>query len=154
MADPQRKRRVLTLCQRLQIIKAVEDNPTRTRTQIAIAFGVPLPTLSNILKGNNKYLEQATSGDVIITTKRAKTFQLGSGYMKINPLYVLTSGYPDIRKWILIFSYIRLSWYIYEKPDVRNTKIVPQALSYIRSLLITYDLYDTHALSDTRSISH
>ena len=78
MAEPKRKRRVLTLCQRLQIIKAVEDYPNKTRTQIAIDFGVPLPTLSNIVKEKKKYLAQATSGDVITTTKRARTSQLGS----------------------------------------------------------------------------
>ena len=56
MAEPKRKRRVLTLCQRLQIIKAVEDYPNKTRTQIAIDFGVPLPTLCNIVKDKQKYL--------------------------------------------------------------------------------------------------
>ena len=78
MAEPKRKRRVLTLCQRLQLIKAVEDYPNKTRTKFAIDFGVPLPTLSNIVKEKKKYLAQATSGDVITTTKWAKTSQLGS----------------------------------------------------------------------------
>ena len=45
MADPHRKakvtgkRRVLTLSERLKIIKAVEDSPHKSRTQMAIDLG-------------------------------------------------------------------------------------------------------------------
>ena len=78
MADPHRKHRVLTLCERLKFIKAVEDSPFKSRTQMAIHFGVSLPTLSNIMKNKNKYLAQARSGDVVTTSKRARGYQLAS----------------------------------------------------------------------------
>ncbi|KAL8559607.1 hypothetical protein ACOMHN_008318 [Nucella lapillus] len=76
MADPHRqakvtgKRRVLTLSERLRIIKAVEDSPHKSRTQMAIDLGVPLPTLSNIRKVKNKYFAQARSSDIVTTSKR------------------------------------------------------------------------------------
>ncbi|KAL8609904.1 hypothetical protein ACOMHN_016379 [Nucella lapillus] len=79
MADPHRqakvtgKRRVLTLYERLKIIKAVEDSPHKSRTQMAIDLGVPLPTLSNIMKVND-----ARSGDIVTTSKRARNSQLAS----------------------------------------------------------------------------
>ena len=79
MADPHRKakvtgkRRVLTLSERLKIIKAVEDSPHKSRTQMAIDLGVPPPTLSNIMKDKNKYLAQARSGDIVTSSKRARS---------------------------------------------------------------------------------
>ena len=45
------------------------------------------------------------------------------------------SGYKKLDLNIFIHPVIL----IYEKTDVRNTEIVPQALSYIRSLLYTVD---------------
>ena len=65
-------RKVLTLSDRLKIIKAVEDNPSKTRTLIANEFDIPLPTLSNILREKSKYLKQAASGDIASTSKRAR----------------------------------------------------------------------------------
>ena len=56
MAEPKRKRKVLALNDRVKIIKAVEDNPSISKTQLAIEFNVPLPTLSNIVRDKDKYL--------------------------------------------------------------------------------------------------
>ena len=78
MADKSRKRKVLTLADRLKIIKAVEDQPSRSRTQIAAEFNLPLPTLSNILREKDKYLKQAASGEVVSTKKRARGSQLAA----------------------------------------------------------------------------
>ena len=77
MAQP-RKRKVLTLGDRLKVIQAVENNPSKTRPQLAEEFGVPLPTLTNLLKSKDKYLAHAKSGEVTTTSKQARTSQMGS----------------------------------------------------------------------------
>jgi hypothetical protein len=80
MADQHRqgKRRVLTLSDRLKIIKAVEDSPHRSRTEMAVDLCIPRPTLSNIMKYKEKYLAQARSGGILTTSKRARSSQLAS----------------------------------------------------------------------------
>ncbi|KAL8608054.1 hypothetical protein ACOMHN_023870 [Nucella lapillus] len=104
MADPHSqakvtgKRRVLTLSERLKIIKAVEDSPHKSRTQMAIDLGVPLPTLSNIMKVKKKYFAQARSGDIVTTSKRARSSQLASVDK------ALLDWFTSCRWAILIFS--------------------------------------------------
>ena len=77
MADKQssggkRKRNVLSLSQRLKIIQAVQDNVHKSRSQIAQDLGIPLSTLSNLMKHKSKYLGQAKSGNIVTTSKRAR----------------------------------------------------------------------------------
>ena len=80
MANPHNKAKdtgkctVWTLSERFKNIKAVEDSPLKSPTQMSIKFVFPLPTLSTIIKDTNKYLGQAKSGDItVVTTGRKRT---------------------------------------------------------------------------------
>ena len=74
-----RKRRPFTLADRLKVIRAVEDNPSRARTQTASEFDIPLATLCNtVLKKKTKYQKLAASGEVVPNVKRARGSELTS----------------------------------------------------------------------------
>ena len=106
MAD-KRKPRVLTLAVRLKMIKAVEDNPSKARTQIANEFDVPLPTLSNILREKNKYIKQAANGELVSTIKRARGSQLASvdkiNYFSFGLVYLVQVGFSYFLKNFFFF---------------------------------------------------
>ena len=72
------KRRSFTVVDRLKVIRAVEDNPSRARTQIASEFDIPLAKLCNILKKKTKYQKLAASGEVVPNVKRARGPELTS----------------------------------------------------------------------------
>ena len=96
MADPHRKRKALSLCERLKIIQTVEDSPLKSRTQRATHFGIPLSTLSNMMKNKDKYLAQARSGDVVTTSKRVRISQLASVDKPLLKWYVVQVGYFNV----------------------------------------------------------
>ena len=74
-----RKRWSFTLVDRLKVIRAVEDNPSRARTQTASEFDIPLATLCNtVLKKKTKYQKLAASGEVVPNVKRARGSELTS----------------------------------------------------------------------------
>lgn len=56
MAD-KRKRCALSVEVKRKIIKSVEDNPTKKKTEIAKDFGIPPSTLATILKSKEKFEE-------------------------------------------------------------------------------------------------
>ena len=66
----ERKRKALSLKQKIDIIEAVESNPNKNRNAIAEEFKVPRTTLLNILREKAKCLRQFESGKHDISRKR------------------------------------------------------------------------------------
>ena len=58
----EKKRKALSLKQKIDLIRAVESNPNKNKNAIAEVFNVPRTTLLNILREKAKYLHQFESG--------------------------------------------------------------------------------------------
>ena len=67
----EKKKRVsLTLKQKVNAIREVENNSTKSKGKIAEDLNIPRTTLMNILKNKAKYKEQFESGRVNLNMKK------------------------------------------------------------------------------------
>lgn len=69
----ERKRKALTLKQKIDTIRAVEISPNKKRDVIAEQFKVPRTTLLNIIRDKAKDLHQFESGKDETTSRRERT---------------------------------------------------------------------------------
>ena len=96
-----RKRRSFTLVDRLEVIRAVEDNPSRARTQTASEFDIPATVCNTVLKKKTKYQKLAASGEVVPNVKRTRGSELTSVDKSLLDWFTTC-------RWAFLFFYMNL----------------------------------------------
>ncbi|KAL8587727.1 hypothetical protein ACOMHN_020945 [Nucella lapillus] len=76
MSEREKKRKSLSLSQKLDIIRKIEANPQQRKAVIAEELGIPFSTLCNIWRDRQRYLNNVASGTEDLSRKRSRTAKL------------------------------------------------------------------------------
>ena len=76
MSERKKKRKSLSLNEKLQIIRKIEDNPQKRKAVVAEELGIPFTTLCNIWKDRQKYMNKVAKGTDDLSRKRLRNAKL------------------------------------------------------------------------------
>ena len=76
MSGREKKRKSLSLSQKLDIIRKIEANPQQRKAVIAEELGIPFSTLCNIWRDRQKYVNNVARGTEDLSRKRSRTAKL------------------------------------------------------------------------------